>query len=147
MKVILLQDIARTGRKHEVKEVPDGHAHNYLIPRKLALSATPQNLKYHSEHRARMEAQTTKAAAAFAKVLEDVRTAPVVMTVPANEQGNLFKGLRATDIASAIAAATGVTIPASAIELRQPIKEVGEHFVPLTVGGRQENILISVRAK
>ena len=41
MKVILLQDVARVGRKYEVKSVPDGHAHNYLIPKILTLSATP----------------------------------------------------------------------------------------------------------
>ncbi len=146
MKVILLQDIARMGRKHDVKEVPDGHAHNYLIPRKLAVPATPQNLKRQHEHQARKEAEGAVAVASFAQFLTRAAAAPIIITASANEQGHLFKGLRAADIAKAIADATGISIEASAIELGRPIKEVGEHSILITRANQQGKVVIIVKA-
>jgi large subunit ribosomal protein L9 len=145
MKVILLQDIARMGRKHEVKQVPDGHAQNYLIPRKLALAATPQNLKWQSEHVARREAKEAMSAEAFTKFLTQVSKAPIVVMAAANEQGHLFKGLRAVDIAEALTDATGMMIASSAIELSRPIKEVGEHEITVTVGDQHGKAILSVQ--
>lgn len=147
MKIILLQDIARTGRKHEVKDVSDGHAQNYLIPRKLAAPATAENLKRQKEHTARMEAKAARDATSFAAFLAQSKVSPVVIAAFANEQGHLFKGLRAADIAHSLTIAADMTIPANAIALERPIKDVGEYSVTVALGGTKGTVPISVKVK
>ncbi len=147
MKVILLQDIARMGRKYEVKQVPDGHAQNYLIPRKLVLPATPQNLKWQSEHAARRGAAEAETAELFTTFLAHADSVPIVISVVANEQGHLFKGLGAVDIAKELSHRTGIMLTPSAIELARPIKEVGAHEVVVAVGSKQSRVTIIVEGK
>lgn len=144
MKVIFLQDVARTGRKHEIKDVPDGHAKNYLIPRKLAAPATALNLKRQSEHTARTEAKATEAASAFAAYFGKGETPSIVMTAPANKEGHLFKGLRAADVAAALSSEAGIEVSPAAIGLAQPIKETGEHRVSVVVAGEERSVIIIV---
>ncbi len=147
MKVILLQDIARMGRKHEVKIVPDGHAQNYLIPRRLALVATAHNLKQYEEQKARSVVADTTRAEAFRQFLSMMATTPLSISAPANTQGNLFKGLRATDIAIALSARADMPILASALDLAQPIKTIGEHSVGVRMGDQQGTVVISVTSQ
>ena len=146
MQVILLQDVARVGRKYDIKKVPDGHARNYLIPRKLALPATRQTIEAQEAAQARRSAQHAHAAEQFARFLERVGAQPVVITAAANKQGHLFKGLRAEDIASALSAQSGLMFAASAIELDRPIKEVGERSVVVRVGEQQGRIPLLITA-
>ncbi|MBI4086617.1 50S ribosomal protein L9 [Candidatus Kaiserbacteria bacterium] len=145
MKVILLADVARVGRKHELVEVPDGHAHNYLIPRKLALPATPQNLARQTEHNARVEAEAAAGESAFSALLERFKDAPLVINAPANDHGHLFKGLRAEDVAKEINASAGIALSPSAIALERPIKQIGEHTITVVSGGREGTIPIIVQ--
>jgi large subunit ribosomal protein L9 len=147
MKVILLQDVARVGRKHEILEVPDGHAHNYLIPRKLAALATRGNVKWQETRDARMETASSAAAKAFGVFLARIGETPVVIAAAANERGHLFKGLRAADVAKALSDASGVTIAPAAIALEVPIKDVGEYPVAVSALGREGTVSISVQAK
>lgn len=145
MQVILLQDIARVGRKHEVKQVPDGHAQNYLIPRKLAVVATAQNLKWQSQQTVRRETQDSMTSELATKFFAQVGAVPISITAHANEHGHLFKGIHAEDIARALSDTTGTTIDASAVELERPIKEAGEHSLFITLGNQRKSILITVK--
>ncbi len=135
------------GRKHDIKEVPDGHAQNYLIPRRLAVLATSENLKQHDARRARTadtEAETAELCAAF---LAQAATTPLVMRAPANAQGHLFKGLHAAEVAEALSFASGITIPVRALDIAQPIKAVGEYQVGVTLSGRHGTVPVHVIAQ
>lgn len=147
MKVILLKDIPRLGRKHEVKDVPDGHAQNYLLPRKLVELATPQNLKRIEERASHIAEGTAAVAAQFKAFLDGRAGAPVVIEAAANPKGSLFSGLRAQDIATALSRESGMTFTANAVELSKPIKEAGEHTVSVTAGGMRAPVVINVKAK
>lgn len=147
MKVILLQDIPRVGRKHEVLQVPNGHAQNYLIPRRLAVPATVQNLKRQSEKQAHSDAKRAMTESAFTQFLENVGTTPVTITVSANEHGHLFKGLHVGDIAQTFSDTAGITLSASAITLARPIKEVGTYPITVALGNQQGTVVLMVKGK
>lgn len=146
MKVILLEDIARVGRKSEVKDVPRGHALNYLFPRKLAEPATKANLKRLQEKGEKMDAERELAAAAFETAFEKLDGKEISMQASANEQGGLFKAIREADIAEHLAQREEVVVDPSYISLPEPIKEVGEHRVSLSLAERKGEFTLKVSA-
>jgi large subunit ribosomal protein L9 len=145
MKVILLQDVAKIGRRHQVVEVPDGYARNKLIPMRAALPATP-------EHLARLKAQVTQAqaqqasdAAVLLQSVEGLTATPLSITAPANEQGHLFKQVSAKDIAAAAAMAHH-PLPLAALVLTEPIKSVGDHTVTVKTPHGEKPLVVTVVA-
>ncbi|MCD5381687.1 MAG: 50S ribosomal protein L9 [Candidatus Pacebacteria bacterium] len=146
MKVILLQNVARIGQKFEVKDVPDGHALNFLIPRKLAEPATAHSLRRLQKKADKTAADTATADAAFTALLETLGGESVSLAVEANEQGHLFKGIKAEDIAAHMAT-LGHAVAATAIVLDTPIKEVGAHDITLTHGAHTGVFTLTVTKK
>lgn len=146
MKVILLQNVARIGQKFEVKEVPDGHALNFLIPKKLAEPATPHNLKRIQTMADTAAAQSATADAAFAAILEQLSGHTVEVAMEANDKGHLFKGVKADDIAAHLTAA-GYAIEASTVVLDVPIKEIGTHEIVLKQGAQTGTCMLTVTKK
>jgi large subunit ribosomal protein L9 len=134
MKVILIKDVAKIGKKGAVVEVPSGHAANFLIPRKLALPATPENMRRHAADVARKEEGDARAHESFAAVLAALKDRHIQYAVDANEQGHLFRGIHAADIVTHLAR-EGYVVAERAIALRQPIKQVGLHEISLEQGG------------
>jgi len=143
MKVILLQDVARIGRQFEIKEVPDGHALNFLIPKKLAEPATPANIKRVEARTGKKHAEAEASQETFLATRSQLKEATVIMTVTANEEGKLFKGLKTDDIASAVSEQVG-TLSAAQVVLKDPIKEVGEHTVTIASGGEEGTFTLKV---
>ncbi len=143
MKVILLRDIARLGRKYEVKEVPAGHAQNFLIPRGFAEPATAQNLKRVTERAEHAAASREATAAELDALAETLVLEPLRIRAEANAQGHLFRGLRAQDITAALAA-RGFTLSPESVKLERPIKSTGEHAVTLTAGEHEQTITVTV---
>jgi len=134
MKVILLRDVAKVGRKGEVCEVPSGHAINLLIPRKLAVPATTENISRHKAETARRAQDQAQTADSFQKALDALKEKTITYTAGANAQGHLFKGIRAADIAGRLTE-EGYPISEQAIVLEHPIKDLGTHTIPLKQGG------------
>ena len=146
MKVILLQDVARIGKRFEIKEVPDGHALNMLIPKGMAEAATPESIKRVKARALKAEAEQATHDAAFAEVLGAADGTTVTVMVEANEQGHMFEALKAEAIVEALQA-SGVTIPAEQVMIESPIKEVGEHAVSIQSGDQSGTITVAVTAK
>lgn len=133
MKVILIKDVARLGRRSEVKEVPTGHALNFLIPKKLAIIATPESLKrVHEEHK-KHEEHALEAENSFKDSIQKLSETTVVIPVEANEKGNLFKGINADDILKHLNA-NNFAITKNHITLEHPIKQLGIHEIGLAYG-------------
>lgn len=133
MKVILTQDVARLGRRSEIKEVPDGHALNFLIPRKLAIPATQENLSRHNAMLSKLESNKEANTHTFQETLASLKDTIITHEVTANEQGHLFSGV-GPDAISAILKEAGHTVPSSAIKLEQPIKELGVFEITIDDG-------------
>lgn len=141
MKVILTRDVKDTGRTHDVVDVRDGHALNFLIPKGYALAATPSNMKtavVRAKSHAESRAKETAGIMAKAAALKD---APVVIKKKVNEKGHLYD---AVDLAE-IAAASG--IPQHALTLEKPIKEAGTYEIAVTAGEESAAISVTVEAE
>ena len=134
MKVILIKDVAKLGRRGEVKDVPDGHALNMLIPRKLAVIATPEGMKRLNEEVKKHGEHKEQSLSAFKEALKRLETETIKYPTQANEKGSLFKGVNADDIARHLNT-QGITVSKENIVLKHPIKEIGIHDIVLAHGG------------
>ncbi len=146
MKVILIRDVARLGRKSEVKEVPDGHAINFLLPRKLAIIATKESLKRLTEETGKHATIEQNTQNNFMAALEQNKEKSIILTVDANEQGHLFKGIHADDVANLLNE-NGFDITRQNIVLETPIKSTGIHTIPLTQGKIKGSVQLEIVKK
>jgi large subunit ribosomal protein L9 len=131
MEVILRQDVEKVGLRGEVVDVAPGFARNYLLPRKLAETATAAKvaeLRKHEEKRARHEAQSFEQAQEIAQKLE---RAELEFNVAAGETGTLFGSVTATDVADELWRAQRVRVDRRKLELHEPIKRIGRYEVPV----------------
>ncbi len=128
MEVILLQDVDKLGMRGQVVKVADGYGRNHLLPKKIALAATPQNKKWMEQQRVRflkMEAKEKADSEELAKIMEGVS---VTVKRKAGEQGTLFGSVTAMDVAEGLAA-QGYNIDKRKIQLETPLKLLGEYDV------------------
>lgn len=124
MKVILLQDIERLGKKTSVVEVKDGYARNYLFPKKLALPLTPENLSFLEQMKLREERlfQKKKEEAFF--LAKKLSSLSLTITCEAKDNEELFGSVNPGMISRALEM-EGVSIPQEKISLPEPIKKLG----------------------
>ena len=131
MKVILSKDVQGTGKAVEVKDVADGYARNYLIPRKLAIPATGGALK-NVEAKKASEQKKAAAEEASARALADrLTSAPVVLTAKVGDQGRLYGSITSADIADQLSAQLHQQIDKRKIELDEPIRQLGTFEVTI----------------
>ena len=147
MKVILLKDVARVGQHGEVRDIADGYALNYLLPRGFARQATKEALAEHSK-RERAESiahsSSREKAQAALNIIDGQR---IPITERANEKGSLFKSVREDGVASAIRHAVHIDVDPSMIHLgARPIKTIGEYVVHVATGGANATITLVVVA-
>jgi len=132
MKIILREDVETLGKAGEVVKVKDGYGRNYLIPRQLAVLANVRNMKALDHDRRTIETRakkTRKTAEATAATLSAVS---LILPAKAGEEGKLFGAITSRDIAEALGKA-GVIVDRKAIQLADPIKQVGDYKVKIRV--------------
>lgn len=143
MEVILRDHVEHVGRRGEVVKVADGYARNYLLPRKLALPATPGNVKQIERERVKLdevEAQEKGAAEAIAAKMAGV---DVVITRKVGETEALYGSVTTADIAEALEK-KGFPTDKRKLGLREPIRRLGEYTVPLKLH-REVTVDVPVR--
>jgi large subunit ribosomal protein L9 len=131
VQVILRQDVEKVGLRGEVVDVAPGYARNFLLPRKLAETATPAKvaeLRKHEDKRAKHEAQTFEQAQEIAARLE---SAELRFDVQAGETGTLFGSVTATDIAEATWRELKVRVDRRKLDLPESIKRIGRYQIPV----------------
>ena len=134
MKVILQQDVKGQGKKGQLIEASEGYARNYLLPRKLAVLATPDaintmNLK-EKARRAEEQRQREEAIAAAQKL----KDCTVKLTAKAGNGGRLFGAVTTKEIAEGLKAQFGLDIPKQKLVLDEPIKAFGTYEVKAKLG-------------
>jgi large subunit ribosomal protein L9 len=132
MKIILREDVEKLGKAGEIVKVKDGFGRNYLIPQKLAVLANVRNMKALDHDRRTIETRakkTKKTAEATAATLSAVS---LILPAKAGEEGKLFGAITSRDIAEALGKA-GVIVDRKAIQLADPIKQVGDYKVKIRV--------------
>jgi large subunit ribosomal protein L9 len=131
MEVILRQDVEKIGLRGEVVDVAPGFARNYLLPRKLAETATPAKvaeLRKHEDKRARQEAQSFEQAQEIAQRLE---AQEIRFDAQAGETGTLFGSVTATDITERVWGTQKIRLDRRKLELSESIKRIGRYEVPV----------------
>ena len=134
MKVILQQDVRGQGKKGQLVEVSDGYARNFLLPKKLAVPATAENvntMKQQEKARKAQEAAEKAEAEALSKKLEGLM---VKIPAKAGEGGRLFGAVTAKEISEALSAQFGLNIAKTKLVLDEPIKACGGYQIKAKMG-------------
>lgn len=145
MKIILLKDVPKIGRKYETKNISDGHAINMLIPKGLAIIATTEAEKRIALEKARDEGEKKLKNELLLKNMEDLDGVTITMIEKASEKGHLFAGIHKSEIVRAIESQTKLQIDAKSILLDKPIKEIGMYVIIVEVGSK--NIKFNLEIK
>jgi large subunit ribosomal protein L9 len=130
VKVILREDIARLGDAGEVVSVRPGFARNFLLPQGKAILATESSMKALGHHQRVIAEKVSREKKTLEGEKSRIEALSLEIAVQVGEEGKLFGSVTAAQIAELLAA-QGVTVDRRKIELPEPIKEVGEHRVPL----------------
>lgn len=146
MKVILLKDVAKIGKRFSVVEVPNGFALNQLIPKKMAELANAKNIKQIERRQASSAAVKEVESVKFESAKSALTSTMIKIAADTNEKGHLFKAIHESDIVAA-AKESGVEIDVSMLKINSPIKEVGEHVVILMQSDKTAEITIEVIKK
>lgn len=147
MKVILLANVAKLGKKNDIKDVSDGHALNMLIPKGLVEVATPAALKKLETRKVQEAGAQKRAEDAVAKNLAAISGKVYEIKENVNEKGHLFAAVTAIEISKLIKDESNIDLPAQYIMLEKPIKDAGEHRIKIQVGEAFASITVTVSAK
>ncbi len=145
MKVVLLQDVAKIGRRFSVVDVPNGYALNMLIPKGLAEAATPENMKRVTAMKNSASTSQADKESLFEAALSLIEGKAIVVSAAANDKGHLFEAVKLDSIIGAIGG-HGAVVTAEQLAIDTPIKEVGEHTIALREGDVTKKITITVEA-
>ena len=134
MKVILLQDIRGKGKKGQMIEASDGYARNYLLPRKMAVEATADNvntMKMNDKAKAEQMAREKAQAQEFAEKLKDIT---VELKAKSGNGGRLFGSITSQEVADALKQQSGIAIHKKKIVQDEPIKSFGTFSLKAKLG-------------
>jgi len=132
MRVVFLDNVEGVAQAGEIKNVADGYARNFLLPRKLAAAATAATVQQAEARAKALAREQEKRDEAARATVARLSATPIVITARAGEQGKLFGSVTASDIAEAIAATSGAAVEHRQVGLEAPIKEIGTYQVPVT---------------
>lgn len=145
MKIILLKDIKKIGKKYEIKEVADGYALNSLIPSMAAVPATPSFIKGIE---AKMKKETLLKEdfkKAFEYAVSKLPDGKLHLSGKVNEKRHLFAGIHEDQIIDGFKKETGVVLSLEHFNLDKPIKEIGEHTIELKMDGEKYKLNILIK--
>ena len=145
MKIILNQDIPKVGKKYDVKNVADGYALNFLIPRGLAMAATVGALKKLEIAKTQLTVEKKVQEDLLIKNLKSLDGAKIEIAEKANDKGHLFAGLHKEQIIPEIKKQTGLDVLPEFLVLDRPIKETGEQMIEVKVQDKTAKFVVIVK--
>lgn len=144
MKVILLKDVPKLGKKYDIKEVNDGYARNMLFPKDLAEVATPQAIARLEKHQNTIRVFKEVEENLLLKNLAELSGLTITLKEKANEKGHLFSSIHTDEIVNALKREHRVDISPDIINLDKPIKELGTFSVPISVKGKKGSFTLII---
>jgi len=144
MKVILLDNIRGIGRVGDLKDVNDGYARNFLIPRRLARIAGAQAQAEADAMKAKRLEASALADAEASRLADAITQATLTLHGRANEKGKLFAGIEAAHIAAALSEAVHAHITERMVLLHEHLKTLGQHQVTIRVGKRDVQCSVQI---
>ncbi len=146
MRVVFLDDVDGVARAGEIKNVADGYARNFLLPRKLAATATTSTMQQADKRAKALAKEQDKLDEAAQAVAGKLAASPIVIEAKVGELGRLFGSVTASDIAEAVSAHSGSKLEHRQVALATPIKEVGTYEVSVNLT-RNVKAQLTVRVK
>ena len=147
MKVILLSDVKNVGKKYEIVDVAPGFARNFLLAKELAEAVTKLNAKRVAELQKKRAVEVERQHVALEKAFAGTKDATIAFVRTANEEGHLYAGVTAEDLALELSKVIGAEITASHIHLEKPLKAVGEFTVSAKVGEKTADFKVVITAE
>ena len=130
MKVILMEDISKLGSMGNMVHVKDGFARNYLIPRKLAVPANPQNVKSLEHQKALISQKKNRIKKEAEHLAGKIENASCTIAKPTGEEDKLFGAVTSKDIEESLQE-EGIVVDRKKIHLDEPIKSLGIYKIPI----------------
>lgn len=132
MKAILIKDVEKLGKAGDLVDVKNGYFNNYLQARGLAIRANSENVKQWEKVRKEREAQEKAERAKAMELKEQIEKTIVTVPRKAGEKGQLFGSVTSQDIADAMAQ-QGMEVDKKKVEIKEPIRKLGDHMVTIRV--------------
>ena len=134
MKVILLQDVKGKGKKGQMLEVSDGYARNFMLPKKLAIEATPDAINTMRMNDKATQERIAKEKAEALATSKQLRELTVIVTAKGGGNGRLFGSVTTAEVAEALAKQSGIKLDKRKIVLGETIKNVGTYTATCKLG-------------
>ncbi len=131
MRVILREDVQGLGKQGDIVTVADGFARNHLVPKGLAFRSTPGAEKQAERTRETRRLQDVRDMEIAQEMADRLSSATLAISARAGDEGKLFGSVTAADVARALSEQLNIDLDRKVIYLEHPIREVGEHKVPL----------------
>lgn len=129
MQIILRSDLAGLGKRGDIVDVADGHARNYLLPRGLALKASPGAVDQAARMRRSRDLRDAADRESAQTIAQTLVPKIITLSVKAGQGGRLFGSVTTTDVVEAVEAQTGIHLDRRMLHVDDPIKTVGQHSV------------------
>ncbi|MCU0660363.1 MAG: 50S ribosomal protein L9 [Candidatus Pacebacteria bacterium] len=146
MKIVFLKDVPKIGRRHEIKEVNDGYAINFLFPKGLAEPATPRRIAQVEKVKQNIRVEKEIKDDLLTKHMLALKDVTLRMVAKTNENGHLFSGIKAEDLSKELAKQQ-ITLPPEAIVLARPIKELGEHIISVEMKNKKSQFTLVIQSE
>src|SRR5919205_1268895 len=147
MKVLFKRDVPDVAKAGQVKEVADGYARNFLIPRGLAVAATSGALKQVADVQAAAARHASEEEHAAQRLKEKLEAQPIVVQAKAGAQGRLYGSVTTADVADAIQSQLGATLDRRELDIAEAIRHVGSYTVTARLHrGVTAHVTVEVRA-
>lgn len=148
MQIILIQDVNNLGGANELVTVKNGYARNFLIPKKLAVEASPSNLKQLEERLKQIKKKEDKMLAEINKVIAALQSGPVTIGAKTGTSGKIFGSVTTVQVAKALREQKNYEIDRRRITLLDEIKELGSYKAKVDFGnGNETEIALEIVAE
>ncbi len=146
MKVILLHNVKKIGKKGDIVEVADGYANGFLLPKKLGKIATNDAVKQLMSEQNQIIKSSEAEKKESKKLFDSITGKEITIKAQANNKGLLFAAIGGKDIAATLQNNFGVLVDATSI-ITDPIKAVDSYVVPIEIGDNKGSLLVKIEAK
>ncbi len=147
MKVILIKDTKKLGKKFDIKDVADGFALNSLIPQGFAIAGTPSNLKSIEERKKKDTMMSEEFKETFEYALAKLPDGKLHIKAKVNDKGHLFAGITKEKVIEEFKKETGIVLNNEHFELEKPLKEVGEHVIEIKINSNKYKLTVFVKGE
>lgn len=144
MKIILLKDVPKIGRRFDQKEVADGYGRNVLIAKGLAMVATKENLNKLGAEIKKHELEFLVKKETIERGLRELNDYRLIFKGKANEEGHLFAAIHKKEIIAEVLKTKNIHLEDSWLLMVKPIKEIGEHKIEIKIEGKSAQLVVII---